>query len=176
MSDRKLSISVKGGVGYEAPLLSLGGDSVEELNFQMEQVMSQGTLGLATALALRFQNGYREGRHEAPAQQGQQTPPAAQRTQQRPPAQRPPEPWENQDPADPWGTQSPAADPWANRPQPAQGQGRGAPNGNPVCQCGQVMEFKQTAGGKNVWRCPEWRWNNGNPNTNHDQAWPDDPR
>jgi hypothetical protein len=39
------------------------------------------------------------------------------------------------------------------------------------CQCGQVLEVKTTGSNKTVFRCPQWRWNNGNPTPNHDQEW-----
>jgi hypothetical protein len=35
------------------------------------------------------------------------------------------------------------------------------------------MELKETSTHKQVWRCPSWRWNNGNETKDHDQAWPD---
>lgn len=189
MSDRKLSYSFKGGTGYEAPLLSIGGDSVEELNFQLQAIMGAGTLQLATEVALRFQAEYRDGRH-APGQQGQQQPP-----QQSPQGQQPPQGAHqgyhqppNQQP-DPWGGQGAPQDPWANQQPAQQTQGGGYQQGQqsqaqqqpqwqpgnapPTCQCGQQMEYKMAGANKDkpVWRCKDWRWNNGNPTTNHDQIW-----
>ena len=38
------------------------------------------------------------------------------------------------------------------------------------CHCGKVLELKKTSTGKSKWQCPDWRWNNGNPN-NHAMEW-----
>lgn len=38
------------------------------------------------------------------------------------------------------------------------------PEGKSCEMCGKVLEAKTTSGGKKVWRCPDWRWSNGNPN------------
>lgn len=57
-----------------------------------------------------------------------------------------------------------------------QGGGQGAygaqlhPEGKQCEMCGKVLEFKKTSSGKSTWRCPDWRWNNGNPN-GHAQEW-----
>ena len=185
MSDRKLSFSFKGGVGYEAPLFSIGGDSVEELNYQLDALINAGSLQKAAAIAIAFQNGYRSLRH---GDTGGQEPP--QETYSQPPVGAQPSGGYQGPPAsqtapqgDPWASQPPPQDPWANQgpppawagggqqqqQQPPPQQGGGRP---PVCQCGQPMEYKVTTGsGKPVWRCRQWRYNNGNPTPNHDQIW-----
>lgn len=70
-----------------------------------------------------------------------------------------------------WGQEptQPVAQPaqppaWAQQPSnvvPITQQG-----GRVCTACGQPLIVKQTSAGKNVWRCEQWRWNNGNPN-NH---------
>ena len=60
--------------------------------------------------------------------------------------------------------------------QQQQGGGGGRFGGTPhpqgkQCQCGKVLEVKQTGTGKTVYRCSDWRWNGGNPTTNHDSEW-----
>lgn len=30
--------------------------------------------------------------------------------------------------------------------------------------CSKVLEAKKTSAGADTWRCPDWRWSNGNPN------------
>ena len=63
--------------------------------------------------------------------------------------------------------QAPAQQPWGGQQQqgfqPQQGGG-GHPEGK-VCElCSKPLELKKTSSGKPVWRCPDWRWNAGNPN------------
>lgn len=75
--------------------------------------------------------------------------------------------------------QPPANNGWGQQPQqqqrpPQQGGNRFGGQQHPEgkqCQCGQVLEVKQTGSGKTVFRCPSWRWNNGNPTVDHDQEW-----
>lgn len=198
MSDRKISVSFKGGSGYEAPLISVGGDTVEDLNFQLDQVLAQGTLERAVALAVRFQQGYvparRDGAPGAPAARQDPTPsqpsyaqpPQQQVHNQAPPAQasQQHDPWAQSTPQPPagWNDVPPAADPWGPPQGSFQGQQQQqqapapqqSPSGpTPYCQCGQPMEFKNTNNGKPVWRCHDWRWNNGNPTPNHDSVFVD---
>lgn len=60
---------------------------------------------------------------------------------------------------------APAAEPtWAAQPQQ---QAAPLPPGSRVCElptCNNLLEHKNTSSGKAVLRCPDWRWNNGNPN------------
>lgn len=196
MSDRKLSVSFKGGSGFEAPLVSIGGDTVEDLNYQLDQVLAQGTLERAVALAVRFQQGYVPARRDgapgapparqdpAPSQPAYAQPPQQQVTNQPPPAQQAPQrdPWADNPPQPPndWSSVPPQADPWGppqgsfggQQQAPQQRQqapAQQAPSGpTPYCQCGQPMEYKNTNNGKPVWRCRDWRWNSGSPTPNHD--------
>lgn len=182
-TDRKITVTLKGGVGFDAPWVVIGGDTLDEVNYQLDQVLAAGTLQKAAQVAIAFHNGFRAGRHAA-GDHGQEPP---RETYTQPPAGAVPAPQQNQDSPswDNWSSQRPPAqqDPWTGQQQPQQPpqqaqQGWGqqtqqnaAPGGAPICQCGQIMEHKTTGGGKPVWRCKDWRWNNGNPSTNHDQIW-----
>lgn len=44
------------------------------------------------------------------------------------------------------------------------------PEGKGCAVCGTTLEFKKSQGGKAKWQCPQWRWNNGNPN-DHTVEW-----
>lgn len=90
-------------------------------------------------------------------------PQAQQAPAQQPQQQAAPQPW-------------PSQPPQQQAPRPQQGGGGGNFGGRPhpegkQCQCGQVLEVKQTGSGKTVFRCSQWRWNNGNPTTHHDSEW-----
>jgi hypothetical protein len=72
-----------------------------------------------------------------------------------------------------WGAAQQQA-PQQSAPQGGGGGGQFAGPPHPEgkqCQCGQVLEYKKTNSGKGVFRCAQWRWNNGNPTLNHDQDW-----
>lgn len=200
MGDRNVTVTLKAGEGFNAPWVVIGGDTLQEINHQLDTILAAGTLQKAAQVAIAFHNGYRALRHEDGSQQPPQAPQAVQEAPAQPQmgfsGQAPPydpatDPWANQQ-----GQQAPAADPWANAPhnpavqqaqqqaQPQQGyaygqgvgqaapQQQGNPGGRaPVCQCGQVCELKTTGSGRQAWRCPSWRWNNGNPTPNHDQHW-----
>ena len=79
--------------------------------------------------------------------------------------------------------QAPQQRGWGGQPQqqaaPPQnvGQRSGArpgdrphPEGKQCQECGDVLVHKTPGSGKSTWRCPAWRWNNGNPN-GHTQEW-----
>lgn len=76
--------------------------------------------------------------------------------------------------------QPPGGGGWSNPPQqqsapqqaPQQnGGGGGGYNNNAqthpeglACHCGEVLQFGKTRTNKGQWKCPQYRWNNGNPN------------
>lgn len=80
----------------------------------------------------------------------------------------------------PQAAQQPAQQPqggggWSNPPQqqsaPQQNGGGGGYNNNAqthpeglACHCGEVLQFGKTRTNKGQWKCPQYRWNNGNPN------------
>lgn len=75
-------------------------------------------------------------------------------------------------PAGTWGAQ-PQATPQAAHVGGANFGGRPAAQLHPegrACHCGKVLEYKTSSGGKGKWQCPDWRWNNGQPN-NHAMEW-----
>jgi hypothetical protein len=39
-----------------------------------------------------------------------------------------------------------------------------------ACHCGEVLQFGKTRTNKGQWKCPGYRWNNGNPN-DHRLEW-----
>lgn len=196
MGDRNITVTLKAGESFKDPWVVIGGDTLEEINHQLDTILQAGTLQKASQVAIAFHNGFRAIRHggSSPEQQGpppetysqppvgsQQAPPATQAAPQGS-AQAPP--WDNWSSAPQQAVQQPPVqpqDPWAGAPNWATGQPGGqqpqqqapAPQqgGAPVCQCRKVMEHKVTGGGKPVWRCPDWRWNNGTPTPNHDQIW-----
>ena len=66
----------------------------------------------------------------------------------------------------------PPSQQWQGQQQqaPQQQRGPGHPEGKACDACNGPLEFKTTGSGKGVWRCGQWRWNNGNPNE-HTQLW-----
>jgi hypothetical protein len=80
--------------------------------------------------------------------------PGAQVVQQAPPANNG------------WG-QPQAQQQSAPPQQQSQGGGSYGAQTHPeglACNCGKVLEFGKTRTNKGQWKCPDYRWNNGNPN------------
>lgn len=161
-SSAPLRATLKAGTGYEVPWVTVEADNPNDLEQKLRGIIDSKVLETVAEAASLFQatQNVVAGTQGAPAQQGQpewsQAP-----AQQAPPQQQ----------SQGWG----AAQPQSAPPQ-QQGGGQGQfgaqlhPEGK-QCQCGQVLEFKKTGSGKGVWRCGQWRWNNGNPTPNHDQDW-----
>lgn len=133
-------------------LVNVRGDSAEEFAFNLEN-FPHGSYA-------QFKANFRGGAALANVVQPQASPPPAQQGN-----------WsqQSQSPAPTWATgqQQQAA--------PAQPQQQGQYGGPPhpegkQCNCGKVLESKKTSSGKATWRCPDWRWNSGNPN-GHDSEW-----
>jgi hypothetical protein len=66
---------------------------------------------------------------------------------------------------------------WSQPAQQAPPQQQGGrpqatlhPEGKQCQMDGKVLELKTTTNGKRKWQCPDWRWNNGNPN-GHAMEW-----
>lgn len=151
----KFQASVKDADG---DMVNVRADSAEELgaylsNFPVAEY-AQFKANVRGGAAL---GGITQPQQQAPAQQGQ---PEWSQPQQAAPQQ----PQQNQG--------------WGSAPQQqAQQQGGGSkfagpphPEGKQCEMCGKVLEFKKTSTGKGTWRCPEWRWSNGNPN-GHTSEW-----
>ena len=63
--------------------------------------------------------------------------------------------------------QAPQQQAWGGQQQGGyqpQGNVQTHPEGKVCEMCSKPLEAKRTQNGKNVWRCPDWRWSNGNPN------------
>lgn len=98
---------------------------------------------------------------QAPAQQDQ---PAWSQPQQAAPQQQ----------SQGWGA---AAQQQPQQSAPPQQQGGGGygnvqlhPEGTQCGVCGEVLQYGKTRTNKGQWKCPQYRWNNGNPN-NHTLEW-----
>lgn len=153
MSDLPIKATLKSGGGYDAPWLTVDASTPDELQQRLRAVIDSQVLETVAEAAGVFRATQLI---DAPA------------PQQQAPAQQ----------AAPQQQQSGG---WGQAPQTQQQQrpqgGGGRPNGGPphpegkACEsCSKVLEFKTTSGGKGTWRCPDWRWNNGNPN-GHTQEW-----
>lgn len=161
MSDEfkfQLSIGIPSGQQYEkGDMLNLRGNDPAEFNAVLDAFTSEMAQKCAdAAAAIKAAYAVVQGTgatvvSEEPAQQQQSQPQGGG-----------------------WGGQQ---NQQQSQPQNNQQQGGGSkyggtphPEGKSCSQCGQVLEMKKTSSGKTTWRCPQWRWNNGNPN-NHDQEW-----
>lgn len=146
---------------YQASVKDADGDMVNVRADSAEELEAYLTAFPAGAYA-QFKANVRGGQAlGAIVQPAQTTPPQMAAPQQQ-----------QQQAAAPWPSQPPQQ----QAPRPQQGGGGGNFGGRPhpegkQCQCGQVLEVKQTGSGKTVFRCPQWRWNNGNPTTHHDSEW-----
>lgn len=155
MTDYALSITLKAGQGYDSPWIVVYGNAPDEVQGKLEAIANGGLIEATINAA----NALKAANNAAPlAPQGQE----AQPPQQAAPQQQ-----------SPWG--APAVQQQAPQQQPQRGGGGGGhgqqhPEGKQCSQCSTVLEFKTTGNGKKKWQCPQWRWNNGNPN-GHDVEW-----
>lgn len=159
MSDLPLKATFKSGAGYDAPWLTVDAADPDDLSFKLDAILGGDSLQKVVEVASLFQ----AARNVEPGPQQQALPQGSS--------------FGGGDRAN-----APTAGGWGNRPQqqsaPPQQQGGGAshpnavlhPEGNACEQCGKVLEFKKTQSGKAKWQCPDWRWNNGNPN-GHGMEW-----
>lgn len=143
-----LTITLKAGTTFDSPWIVVRGSNPDEVVNKLKGLdgVIEATLeaaGLFTAQRLGTQTS---DPTPAPAQQAApawgSSPAAAQQTQQQA-----------------------APRPTGNHPS-AQLH----PEGKACDICPNVLEFKKTQSGKAKWQCPEWRWNNGNPN-GHGMEW-----
>lgn len=164
MSDLPLKATLKSGTGYDAPWLTVDAETPAELQQRLRAVIDSGVLETISEAAGVFAGSTLT----TPALAQQQAPALAQgssfgggdRGLNPPPAPQQ---------SNGWGQ---AAQQQQSPPPQQQGGGNrygGVPHPQgKQCQCGQVLEVKQTGSNKTVFRCSQWRWNNGNPTTNHD--------
>lgn len=144
---KDISVTLKAGKDFDAPWIVVYGNRPDEVQAKLEN------LGGLVEAAVNAAN------HLKAVNAGSALPAVAQ------PA------------AQPWGQQAPQQQAPAQQPQQNQGgQQQGNRYGGPThpegksCHCGKVLEKKNSSGGKGKWQCPDWRWNNGNPN-GHDMEW-----
>ena len=148
MTEASLKATLKAGGGYDAPWLTVDADNPDDLEFKLQAIANGG---VPQAL-IEAANVLKAANNVAPLLAGGEA--AA-------PQQAAPAPQNNG-----WGQAQQQA------PQ-QQGGGGGNRFGGPphpegkACEfpgCGKVLEHKKTSSGKATWRCPDWRWNSGNPN------------
>ena len=154
-----LKATLKAGTDYSAPWLTIDGTTPDDLKAKLEHIAANGLPQALIDAANALHGAYnaKDALGSAPQQQ------------------------------DPWGGQQQAAPQFAqNQRQAPQQQvqsgnmqtgggqrkfgGRPHPEGHSCEMCGKVLEYKETSGGKGVFRCPDWRWNSGNQN-GHGQEW-----
>jgi hypothetical protein len=152
-----ITVTLKGGKDYDAPWLVVRGNDPGQVANMLD---SLGNLPQSIAQAAEFLKGTVNA---GPLLQQTQTPPQApQNVPVAPPA------------APAWGQATPQGFQPAQANQQWQGGGQNQPVFHPEgkqCQLdGKPLEQKKTQNGKAKWQCPDWRWNNGNPN-GHAMEW-----
>lgn len=147
MSDLPIKITLKSGTGYDAPWVTVDAADPYDAENKLGSLLESNALQKVVEVAELFKAANNVApltQPEAPAPQQQSAPSG-----------------------------------WGNRPQQqASQQGGSHPNAQlhpegKACEfggCGKVLEFKKTQGGKGKFQCPDWRWNNGNPN-GHTMEW-----
>lgn len=155
MSEYSLSVTLKGGKDFDAPWIVVYANTPDEAEAKLRAV-SEGNLAEATVLAA---NALKAINNAAPLLPGGPAASAPPQQQSAPPANN-----------GGWGQPQ-----QQQAPPPQQNQGGSKFGGPPhpegkACHCGNVLEMKKTGTGKQVWRCSEWRWQNGNPN-DHASEW-----
>lgn len=152
MSEAPLKATLKAGTDYDAPWLSVEGSTPQELADRLNAIIEPVIPALIEAA-----NALKAANNLAPLLQN-----GAEAAQQ--PAQAPQQ-------SGGWGNQSQQQSaPQQAAPQQRQ-QGGGGGNYNVqthpeglACHCGEVLQFGKTRTNKGQWKCPAYRWNNGNPN------------
>lgn len=162
-----LVITLKAGTGFDSPWIVVRGydpaDVVNKLN-SLDGVI-EATLEAAGLFTAQRSLGGKQQPAEAPP-----TEPAPQQRQQgwgvanRPTdggSQGPTSSYQNSSHQTPAAAQQGAA---PAQPPRSKFGGQLHPEGKTCDICPNVLEKKQTSSGKNVWRCNDWRWGNGDPN------------
>jgi hypothetical protein len=140
-----LTITLKAGTGYDSPWIVVRGDNPQDVTAKLNGL---GDVIAATVQAAELFKGAGNAapltvpEPQAPAQQPQQQSGWGQAPQQQAAPQQ-----------------------YQQAPPPRNSKFGGPPHPEgKTCNCGTVLEMKETGSGKKVFRCPQWRWNNGNPN------------
>lgn len=164
MSNEKtaaLRATLKAGSDYSAPWLTIDAETPDELSARLSAVTSSGVLQVFVEAANALKGAY----NASPVLPGGQE--AAVPQQQQPVQQAPQAPQQGG-----WGGQQQA-------PAPQQQSGGGGynrgnvkthPEGTGCDVCGEVLQWGMTRTNKGQWKCPQYRWNNGNPNE-HTLVW-----
>lgn len=136
-------VTLKAGTGYDAPWIVIRGYDPDDVSARLK--------GLDSVIEATHEAAglFAAGRLAAP-QGGQQAPPSSQPAAQ--PAQQG------------WGQQQGQQQSAAPAPRQSKFGGPPHPEGKTCAICPNVLEKKKTGSGKEVWRCNDWRWNNGEPN------------
>lgn len=166
-SSAPLRATLKAGTGYEVPWVTVEADNPNDLEQKLRGIIDSKVLETVSEAASLFQatqnvvagtqapaqQAYAQGSSFGGGDHGLNVPAPAQ---QAPPQQQ----------SQGWGAASAGQ-------QSAQQQGGGGrskfagpphPEGKTCEICPNVLEFKKTSTGKGTWRCPDWRWNSGQPN------------
>lgn len=151
MTEHSLSVTLKGGTGFDSPWIVVYGDSPSEVEGKLREIGGVVTATIEAANALKAAN------NAAPLlSQGQEAQAAPAPVQQ----QTTPAGWgQSAEPVPTWAAQS--AQPQA--PQQSFGPQNGSPHpeGKQCQQCGQVVQYKAftSKAGKpmKLWTCPNQR-------------------
>lgn len=146
MSELPIKATLKAGGGYDAPWLTVDANDPNDLAFKLRALIEHES---ALTLVVEAANALKAHNSAAPIEAPQGAP-----AQQEQPKQQG------------WGQGQPAAQQGAPQQRQHSNKYGGAPHpeGKTCEACPNVLEKKTTSSGKAVWRCPDWRWNSGNPN------------
>lgn len=148
-----LKATIKGGQGYDAPWITVDATDPNDLAQKARGLVEHPD---AIQAVVELANIFKGANNAAPLLPGGQDEPV----QQAPAPQQ-------QAPSNPWGGQPQQQQAAPQQAQPQQQNRFGGPQhpeGKTCDICPKVLEEKKTSSGKLVWRCPDWRWGNGNPN------------
>lgn len=158
-SSAPLRATLKAGTGYEVPWVTVEADNPNDLEQKLRGIIDSKVLETVAEAASLFQATQNVvAGTQAPAPQQGQPEWSQAPAQQAPPQQQ----------SQGWG---------AAQQQSAPQQGGGGygnvqlhPEGTQCGVCGEVLQYGKTRTNKGQWKCPQYRWNNGNPN-NHTLEW-----
>lgn len=159
-SSAPLRATLKAGGGYDVPWITVEANNPDDLEQKLRGIIDSKVLETVAEAASMFQATQNAAPLTQP-QQAQQQAPAPQAAPQQ----------QNSG----WGAAAQQPQQQAAPPQ-QQGGGRsqhGAqlhPDGTQCAVCGEVLQHAMTRTNKAQWKCPQYRWNNGNPN-NHTLEW-----
>lgn len=146
-----LSVTLKAGTGYDSPWIVVYGTTPDEVQAKLEGVhggLIQATIEAANAL--------KAANNAAPLLAGGQ--PAPQAT---------PNPPQNGGWSQPAQQQAP---PQQHGGGGGYGNAKTHPEGKTCATCNELLQWGMTRTNKGQWKCPQYRWNNGNPNE-HTLEW-----